>query len=69
MTILGLFWIRPTPQFTTNVEYKFDHISKTKSQKIIKFSAKSVSEHCASFRTKERKKFTQKIQEKNFERP
>ena len=37
------------PQFTTNVEYKIDHISKTKNCKIVKFSAKFVSEHCASF--------------------
>jgi len=41
-----------SPQFTTNVVYKINHISKTKSSKIIKLSAKSVPEHSASCRTK-----------------
>ena len=35
------------------VEYKIDHISKTKNCKIVKFSAKPALEHCASFGTKE----------------
>ena len=55
---LGCFWIE-SPKSTsylvvslvsvseTNVEYKIDYISK-----IVKFSEKSISEHCASFRTK-----------------
>ena len=38
-----------SPQFTTNFEYKIDHISKTKNRKIVKLSAKSVSEHGTSF--------------------
>ena len=36
---------------TTNFEYKIDHISKTKNHKIVKLSAKFVSEHCAFFGT------------------
>ena len=34
--------ILSSSQFTTNVEHKIDHISKTKYRKIVKFSAKSV---------------------------
>ena len=40
------------PIFTTNFGYKIDHISKTKYRKIVKLSAKFVSEHCASSGTK-----------------
>ena len=39
-------------------EYKIDHISKTKSRKIVRISAESVSEHCASSGTKKRPFFT-----------
>ena len=56
-------------QFTTNVEYKIDHISKTKNLKIIKLSVKSVSKQCASFGTKkcsnETKNFEHKVKKKN----
>ena len=50
-------------QFNTNVEYKIDYISKTENQKTVKLSAKSVSERCASFGTKN------SDDSKNFERP
>ena len=46
------FWIRLSPQFTTNVEYKINHISKTENHKIVKSNTKSVSEHFASSGTK-----------------
>ena len=36
-------------QFTTNVEYKIDHISKTKNRNKKKImNSKTISEHCAS---------------------
>ena len=44
---INLFWIRPSPECTTKVQYKFDHTSKTKNR--TKKTQKSVSEHCASF--------------------
>ena len=39
-------------QFTTNVEYKIDHTSKTKNRKKKKKTKKSISEHCGYFETK-----------------
>ena len=61
-------WIRPSPKFTTNVEYKIYHISKTKNHKIVKLSARSVSEHCTYFGTKKKirpfKKFWTTISQK-----
>ena len=41
----------PGVQFTTNVEYKIDHIAKIKNRKIVKFKSKFVSEHYASLGT------------------
>ena len=59
------FWIHVSPQFTTNVEYKIDHLSKTKHCKLVKLWAKSFSEHCAPFGTN----FVYRTNSKNFERP
>ena len=44
----AIFW----NGFCTLFEYKIDHISETKDRKIVKLSAKFISEHCATFWTK-----------------
>ena len=53
-------------KFTTNFEYKIDRISKIENRKIVRISAKSVSEHCVSNETKN---YYFSHYSKNFERP